>query len=170
MIDPQEFKQALGRFASGVTVVTVHSEGQDHGMTASAFSSLSLEPPLVLVCIQNKNRSYGLIEQSGSFAVSILARDQEALSNRFAGGFIDDEGRWQRWPEDKDKFADLSLTRGTSSGAPMLDGALAQLDCSLEAIVPGGDHGIFVGRVEGLQLSEDATPLLYFGGRYGDFA
>lgn len=170
MVDSQEFKAALGAFASGVTVVTVATEDGDHGMTASAFSSLSLEPPLILVCIQNGNQSYDLIDRKGSFAVSVLARDQEALSNRFAGGVVDSEGQWQPWPEDQDKFADLQWERGANSDAPMLDGALAHIDCTLEAILPGGDHGIFVGRVESVRMGDGTRPLLYHRGAYGDFS
>ena len=171
-IDAKNFKRALGKFASGVTVITVRSpDGEDHGMTASAFSSLSLDPPLVLVCIKNENQTYELIEKAGSFAVNILGRHQEAESNRFAGGYIDAEGHWQRWPEGRDKFEDLVTTRGEVSGAALIEGSLARLDCRLEHILAGGDHGIFVGRVEGAQVldSDDSAPLLYFGGRYGGF-
>ena len=171
-IDAKNFKAALGKFASGVTVVTVRSaDGEDHGMTASAFTSLSLDPPLIIVCIKNENRTYELIEESDSFAVNILARTQEAESNRFAGGYIDADGQWQRWPEDRDKFADLTISRGEVSGAPLIEGSLASLDCRLEHILPGGDHGIFVGHVEGARVIEDEEPdaLLYFGGRYGRF-
>ncbi len=170
MVDPKAFKSALGAFASGVTVVTVSTDEGDHGMTASAFTSLSLEPPLVLVCIQNGNRAYDLIDDKGSFAISILSREQETLSNRFAGGLVDANGQWQPWPEDRDKFDDLSFERGETSGAPLLGGALANLDCSLEALLPGGDHGIFVGRVEQIRTGEGTSPLLYHRGRYGDFS
>ena len=172
-IEPKDFKQALGRFASGVTVVTVRGEdGTDHGMTASAFSSVSLDPPLILVCIKNGNHTYELVEAAGSFAVNILAREQEALSNRFAGGIVGADGQWTPWPEDRDKFADLGIQRAETSGAALLDGAIAQLDCSLEAIQPGGDHGIFVGRIHGIRYADaDASaPLIYCRGRYGDFA
>ncbi len=172
-IDPSMFRSALARFASGVTVVTsVAADGSDHGMTASAFSSLSLDPPLVLVCIQRGNSTYELIEERGSFAVNILARPQQSLSNRFAGGIVDDDGKWTPWPKDRDRFADLSLSRAEHSGAAILEGSLAALDCSLESILPGGDHGIFVGRVEGitsLSTDEELDPLLYGGGSYGSF-
>ncbi len=172
-VDSASFKAALGRFPSGVTVVTVRGEqGQDHGMTASAFTSVSLDPPLVLVCITMGNYSYQLIEQRGSFAVNLLASTQQERSNRFAGGSVDDDGRWTPWPEDRDKFADLDFSRGEHSDAALLDGALASLDCSLEAILPGGDHGIFVGRVQTVRLSDAAqlAPLLYYSGGYGHFA
>ena len=140
-------------------------------MTASAFSSLSLDPPLVLVCIKAGNYSYQLIEQVGSFAVNILARSQEERSNRFAGGIVGDDGRWTPWPEDRDRFEGVDFSRGEHSGAALLDGSLASLDCKLESILPGGDHGIFVGRVCATKLSEAESlePLLYHGGSYGGF-
>ncbi len=172
-IDKKTFKRALGSFASGVTVVTVRTpDGDDHGMTANAFSSVSMDPPLILVCIQNKNQTFDLISKAGAFAVNILARDQEERSNRFAGGIVDAEGRWQRWPEDRSRFADLIHTRAEASGAMFLTGSLASIDCTLEAVHPGGDHGIFVGRIQEITLTDESAgePLLYFGGRYGDFA
>ena len=172
----KNFRAAMGRFASGVTAVTVRaSDGRDHGMTASAFSSVSLEPPLILVCIKNENHTLALLEDEASpyhhkFAVNLLARDQESLSNRFAGGYIDEKGSWQRWPEDKDKFEDLEVARGETSGAALLDGALASLDCSVEHVYDGGDHKIVVGRIHDITLSQEKpNALLYFSGSYGDF-
>jgi flavin reductase (DIM6/NTAB) family NADH-FMN oxidoreductase RutF len=158
--DAQSFKAGLGRFASGVTVVTVAGEAGDHGMTASAFTSLSLEPPLVLVCVKKGNTTHGLLETADSFAINILAHDQVSVSNRFAGwGF----------PPDQDKWADLSITRGAVSGAPLIGGALAQLDCTKWAAQDGGDHTIFVGQVESVVADGDRAalqPLLYFAGKY----
>lgn len=170
-MDSKLFKQALGSFASGVTVITTRTaDGGDHGMTASAFSSLSLDPPLILVCVQEQNQTHALLETAGHFAVNILARDQEESSNRFAGAIVDDEGRWLPWPVERDKFADLEFERGEAcGGSALLSGCLAQLECSLEALVPGGDHGIFVGRVEAIHLGE-GEPLLYAKGRYGGLA
>ena len=172
----KNFRAAMGRFASGVTVVTVRSpDGQDHGMTASAFSSVSMEPPLMLVCIKKENRTLELLEASGSsfgnkFAVNLLARDQESLSNRFAGGHIDESGSWQRWPAEKDKFADLEISRGQTSNAAILTGALASLDCTVEHLYDGGDHKIVVGRIHDIILSEGSNQaLLYFSGKYGSF-
>ncbi len=167
------FRSALARFATGVTVVTsIAADGSDHGMTASAFSSLSLDPPLVLVCIKQGNSTYKLIKEHGSFAVNVLSRQQQSLSNRFAGGIVDDDGKWSPWPQDRDRFADLSLSRAEHSGAAIFEASLVALDCSLESILPGGDHGIFVGRVEGitnLSTDEELDPLLYGGGSYGSF-
>tara|TARA_Y100001934_G_scaffold263184_1_gene338588 strand:+ start:1200 stop:1712 length:513 start_codon:yes stop_codon:yes gene_type:complete len=170
-VDQKLFKQAVGSFASGVTVVTTRTaEGGDHGMTASAFSSLSLEPPLVLVCVQEKNQTHELLEAAGHFAVNILARDQEERSNRFAGGLVDADGNWQSWPAARDKFAGLDFNRGEAcGGAALLAGCVAQLECRLEALLPGGDHGIFVGRVEAVHVA-GGDPLLYAKGRYGGLA
>ena len=174
--DSKTFRAAMGRFASGVTVVTVRAgDGRDHGMTASAFSSVSLDPPLLLVCIKNENHSLELLNDSASshhnkFAVNVLARNQETLSNRFAGGYIDEHGAWKQWPEDKDKFADLNTTRGVVSQAVMLDGSLVSFDCSVAHMYDGGDHKIVVGRIHNITLgAEDPQALLYFSGKYGDF-
>jgi flavin reductase (DIM6/NTAB) family NADH-FMN oxidoreductase RutF len=158
-IDPQTFKGALGRFASGVTVVTVHSGNGDYGMTASAFSSVSLQPPLVLVCVKKGNHTHGLIESSGSFGVNLLAEDQKGISNRFAG--------WGDKPQDH--FDDLGDARGEASGAPLIAGSMAWLDCTLHAALDGGDHTIFLGEVQGIALHgerDDLRPLLYFAGKY----
>ncbi len=158
-VEANDFKAALGRFPSGVTVVTLNHEGQDHGMTASAFSSLSLDPPLVLVCVKKVNATHGLLEAAGSFGISFLSQDQVERSNRFAGMF----------PKDQDKFADLAFTRGEHSGAALLHGAMAGLDCSLHSVLDGGDHSIFVGQVEGTRVEgdkDDLAPLLYFAGGY----
>jgi flavin reductase (DIM6/NTAB) family NADH-FMN oxidoreductase RutF len=164
----ESFKAAMGRFTAGVTVVTTHTDEIDHGMTASAFCSLSLDPPLVLVCIKSKNQTYDLVTSAGSFVVNILSRQQEAISNRFAGGYMDDAGQWQSWPADRDKFADIGTSRSESTGALILDGCLANVECTLETVHDGGDHGIFVGRIQSIRLAsaEALDPLAYFSGRY----
>jgi flavin reductase (DIM6/NTAB) family NADH-FMN oxidoreductase RutF len=157
--NPDDFKAALGRFASGVTVITLAGE-EDHGMTASAFCSLSLDPPLVLVCVKTGNTTHGKLLEAKGFGVNILGADQKDLSNRFAGwGF----------PADQDKWADLDITRGAVSGAPLLRGALAHLDCTLAGTREGGDHTIFIGQVEnaeGFGERENLDALLYFAGAY----
>ena len=158
-VTPEEFKGALRRWASGVTVVTARNAAGDVGMTASAFCSLSLEPPAVLVCVRRGAALFPVLQEAGAFAVSILAADQSALSNRFAG----------RFPAEQDRFADLELTRAPHSGAAWLPGASARLDCRLSAILDGGDHGIVVGEVLAVSLDEDrdaSDALLYLAGRY----
>jgi len=158
--DAQSFKAGLGRFASGVTVVTVAGEAGDHGMTASAFCSLSIDPPLVLVCVKKGNTTHGLLEKADGFAINILAEDQVSVSNRFAGwGF----------PPDQDKWADLTITRGAASGAALIGGALAQLDCTKWAAQDGGDHTIYIGQVENVVAEgerDTLAPLLYCAGKY----
>ena len=174
--DSKTFRAAMGRFASGVTVVTVRAaDGRNHGMTASAFSSLSLEPPLLLVCINKENHTLELLTDEESpyhhrFAINILSREQENLSNRFAGGYVDENGAWQRWPEDKDKFTDLGETYGPFSNVAHIPGAMVSFDCSLEHLYDGGSHKIVVGRIQDIVINEESvSPLLYFSGKYGDF-
>jgi flavin reductase (DIM6/NTAB) family NADH-FMN oxidoreductase RutF len=154
---PADFKAALGRFPAGVTVITVAGAEGDHGMTASAFCSLSLDPPLILVCVHKGNRTHALLEAADGFAVNILAQDQMDLSNRFAG--------WGPQPEDR--FEGLGDTRGPVSGARYLPGAITSLDCTKYGTRDGGDHTIFLGQVEGTVLrgdDADLRPLIYFKG------
>lgn len=154
-----DFKRVMGCFASGVTVVTtLDGEGRPAGLTASAFSSVSLAPPLVLVCVAHTAQSYPALRDADRFAVNVLAADQEAVSSRFAA----------RQPTGSEKFDGLAYERGTL-GAPLLDGALAHLECSAVHAYPGGDHTIFVGQVEAARYrdGDGAEPLLYYRGRYG---
>lgn len=167
-LDAAAFRRALGRFGSGVTVIAVRTEGADHGMTASAFSSLSLSPPLIMVAVKKENRMHGCLEAAHGFTVNMLSENQEELSNRFAGGLVQN-GEWTPWPKEQDKFAGLEFERGEVSGAPLIDGSLVALDCTLHGTYDGGDHTIFVGRVEGARLCEEGSPLrplLYFAGAY----
>ena len=158
-VHPDDFKASLGRFASGVTVISVGGD-EDHGMTASAFCSLSLDPPLILVCVKNGNATHGKLLESTGFGVSLLGANQKELSNRFAGwGF----------PADQDKWADLDIVRGEVSDAPLLPNSLAHLDCSLYGTRDGGDHTIFIGKVENATAfgeRDSLEPLLYFAGAY----
>lgn len=156
-IAPADFKAALGRFPAGVTVITVATPEGDHGMTASAFCSLSLDPPLVLVCVKKVNTTHGLLEGAAGFGVNLLAQDQMGLSNRFAG--------WGPQPEDR--FEDQGDERGAVSGARFLPGSMASLDCTLYGTRDGGDHTIFIGQVEGAVIRGDdaeLAPLIYFKG------
>ena len=157
-VEPKEFKHALGRFASGVTVLTVRTpEGGDHGMTASAFSSVALAPPLVLVCIQKGNSTADYIDAAQVFAVNVLADDQVEVSNRFAG----------YGPGPQERFSDLASSRAPVSGAVWLEGAVARLDCRVHATADGGDHTIYVARVEATSVSAPGgNPLIYCGGAY----
>jgi len=151
-IDARDFRRGLGQFASGVTVVTtLDAAGQPQGLTASSFCSVSLEPPLVLVCVDNRLLARDAIAESGFFAVSVLAESQESVSRRFAGGGAD-------------KFTGPGLLPGTN-GAPLVSGALAHLECRLAASHTAGDHTIFVGEVVRLEATA-GRPLLYHESGY----
>jgi flavin reductase (DIM6/NTAB) family NADH-FMN oxidoreductase RutF len=151
MIDQSLFRQVMGQFASGVTVVTSAYEGQLVGLTVSSFTSLSLEPQLVLVCIDRSSVSHPTISGSGLFAVNILSQGQEYLSRRFA-------------TRDAEKF--LAGTFSLSArGLPLLDGALAHIECALHSTLPGGDHTIYVGEVVAAAVHRD-RPLVYYRSGY----
>lgn len=151
-IDQTQFRQALSHFASGVTVVTTCHQGFCHGITVSAFCSLSLVPPLVLICIDQRNTSHQLLEVAGMFAVNMLAEESEHLSRLFAS-------------REPDKFATVAHHLG-ETGMPLLDDALATLECRVVDRFPGGDHSIFVGEVLSAGTRDDSRPLLYYRGGY----
>jgi flavin reductase (DIM6/NTAB) family NADH-FMN oxidoreductase RutF len=156
-VTPDRFRAALGRFASGVTVVTVKTtEGDTHGMTANAFCSVSLHPPLVLVCVDHLAETYLHLRERGQFGVSVLKEEQEALSEFFADPERNPDAAYRLGIE----------YRAMKSGIPVLKDALANLDCAVVGAHSAGDHTIFVGEVKELTLGE-GTPLLYFRGRYG---
>ncbi|MFQ5382537.1 MAG: flavin reductase family protein [Dehalococcoidia bacterium] len=151
-----DFRSALSRFASGVTVVTARSgDGTDVGFTASAFSSLSLDPPLVLVCLDRSAESFPVFEQAPSFAISILGADQEEAAVRFA-------------TRGADKFGGSVLEAGDATGLPLVAGAIAHLECAMHDQLEGGDHVILVGRVVRAASNGD-RPLLYFNRAFGEF-
>lgn len=154
-IDAAAQRRIMGRFATGVTVVTTCYQGELAGLTANAVASLSLEPPLVLVAIDRASQTHPKLVASGCYAVNILSADQQELSQRFA----------QRGPKD---FSDLELTTAVT-GAPILAGVLGWVDCRVTQILPGGDHDIFVGQIEAGDC-RDGRPLLYFAGKYGRLA
>ncbi len=152
----KDFRSALGSFATGVTVVTTMGEGHGYGMTVNAFSSVSLDPPLVLVCAISGAEGSKEIDRNGCFAVNILAIDQEPLSGYFAS---------RDRPRGRDAFRDVDHHVG-ASGAPLIDGVVAHLDCRLAQSYTVGDHEIFIGEVLGLHIDPDAEPLLFHGGSY----
>ena len=152
-IDPDSFRSVLGRFASGITVVTTRDgEGRDMGLTVSAFCSVSLHPPLIQVCVERTASIYGALGEAERFGVNVLAAEQEALSRRFAS--IDSTRR----------FDGLGYERG-ESGVVLLDDALAHLECRRVAQHDAGDHTLFIGEVESA-TARDARPLLYYRGGY----
>lgn len=152
-IDPDSFRSVLGRFATGITVVTsVDDGGRDVGMTVSAFSSVSLRPPLVQVCIDKAASMYEALLRSDRFGVNILGAEQEALSRRFAA--VDSSHR----------FDGIGYERG-ESGVVLLGDALGHLECLVVARHDAGDHTLFVGEVERASAGE-GRPMLYYRGGY----
>lgn len=156
-VSSDDFKLALSRWATGVTIVTARHEDAVHGMTVSAFTAVSLDPPLVLICADRSSNTLPLIQDGGAFAVNILSREQEALSQRFASK----KDEWQRF--------DGLRTEAGHRGAPLLEGVVANLDCRVVAAHPHGDHVITIGAVEAVRCF-DREPLLYYRGAYGSIA
>ncbi len=156
-VDTDAFRRAVGRFPTGVTVVTTCSEGIDHAMTASAFTSVSLEPLLVLVCVEKEARFHDAILESGTWAVSVLSATGRRAAEWFATRGRPLGGQLDRFPH----------RRGATSGAALLDGSLAWLQCETTAVYDGGDHDIVVGSVLEIEASGvEAPPLVYFRGAY----
>ena len=156
-VSRDDLKKVLSCWTTGVTVVTARAGDRIHGMTVSAFTEVSLDPPLVLVCADKTTNTHPVIAESGVFAVNVLARDQESLSQRFAS------------KKDEDRRFDGLEFETAATGAPILAGTLAALDCRVVNAHDAGDHVIYVGRVEALRRSE-GEPLLYYGGAYRSFA
>ncbi len=158
-VDPAGFRAALGRFASGITVVTTLQDGVPHAMTANAFTSVSLDPPLVLVCVDKGVRMHDAMLACGSWAASVLAGDQQPLADRFARS-----GR-----DLLTQFDGVPIAPAPKTGCPVVGGALSWLECRTWATYDGGDHTIVVGEVLSLGVDETAGPeaLVYLNGRYG---
>jgi len=155
-VSKDEFRAALSRFISGVTVVTtLGTDNRPAGITVSAFSSVSLEPPLVLVCIDKRASLHNYLTEGSFFAVNILAEDQRDVSRLFAS-------------KDEDRFDGSRYSWGVS-GAPLLDNALAYIECRVVHAYPGGDHTIIVGEVESTGTTEH-KPLAYYRGGYANLA
>ena len=151
-----DFRAVLGSFATGVTVITTSGGEHAYGMTANAFSSVSLDPPLVLCCAKSGAEGSEHIDRNGCFAVNILAADQEPLSRYFSS---------KDRPRGRDAFRSVPHRVGIS-GSPLLEGVVAYLDCTLHASYDAGDHRIFIGEVLDLELNEETAPLLFHGGGY----
>lgn len=146
------FRDVLGRYCSGVTVVTSVAGGEPVGMTCQSFTSVSLDPPLVAFLPTRQSRAFAVIRQAGNFCVNFLAADQVAISNQMAG-------------RGDDKFAGIGWTPSVT-GAALLDGAIGHVDCTIHAIHEAGDHYVVIGKVIDLAVDSDADPLLYFRGSY----
>jgi flavin reductase (DIM6/NTAB) family NADH-FMN oxidoreductase RutF len=151
-VNPDEFRSVLGRFPSGVTVVTTKArDGADHGMTVSAFASVSLDPPLVLICIEKNASAYTALTNASGFVVNILSANQEQIARRFA-------------IVDIDRFEGIGYTR-SQNGFAILDDVLGVIECNVATKHDAGDHTIIVGEVEATR-AESGTPLLYYRGGY----
>jgi flavin reductase (DIM6/NTAB) family NADH-FMN oxidoreductase RutF len=152
MIDAKLFRQAMGQFATGITVVTALDEmNRPCGITANAFSSVSLDPPLILVCVNRQAEFCRVISEAVHFNVNFLSANQESISQRFATRGVD-------------KFADLEILPGRH-GVPLLKDTLGYVECARYDLLPGGDHLIVLGQVEHCQIT-GGDPLLYFSGQY----
>lgn len=154
-----DFRDVLRHFPSGVTIVTIQADGEQHGLTVSAFASISPTPPLIMVAIDHKHHAETLLQTSGaSFAVNILAADQQELSNRFA------------WVKDEDRFLVGEWTTAVT-GAPILADALGWLDCTIYARHNAGTHTIYVGEVVASDVPRaDEAPLVYWNRAYRELA
>ena len=156
LIDATTYRHTIGQFTTGVTVVTTATGGRLHGTTVSSLASVSLDPLLLLICIDAQAHAHEQISTSGKFAVNILAEDQEDVSIVFAEASEPEQGRLRGIP-----------FRLGESGAPIIEGCLAYLECAVAERYAGGDHTIFLGEVlDGQVLRGDARPLLYFRSRY----
>ena len=151
--EPADFRKAMGSFAAGVTVVTACHDGRLGGTTVSAFSSVSMDPPLVMVCLKRDSRTLAALGQAKSFCVNILASDQGDLAYAFAKSGCDD------------RFALTAVEAGVC-GAPLLAGVTAAVECELHAAHDGGDHEILVGRVLRVVVDEAKAPLVYVRGGF----
>ena len=157
MTVPQaEFRKALGSFATGVTVITVDYEGEVHGMTANAFSSVSLDPPMVLVCVDHRARTHAQLHARKRFGVNVLAENQQTISEYYARPAQDHRHAEQEAGAHFDR---------TAHGTPVLNGALAYLECRLHTAQDAGDHTIFIAEVEEVVV-RGGDPLLYYRGEY----
>jgi flavin reductase (DIM6/NTAB) family NADH-FMN oxidoreductase RutF len=160
MLSPDVFRSVIGRFASGITIVTARdAEGNDHGMTATAFCSVSLVPPLVLVCIEHTATMHAVLEQTAHLCINFLSAEQEELSRRFGSGEPQRGGI-----AEEVRFDGVGYVRGVTGGLLLTD-ALAHLECRIDARHPAGDHTIIVAEVE-LATAHDARPLVYYRSGY----
>ncbi|MFI0451067.1 flavin reductase family protein [Actinomadura sp. 6N118] len=160
-VDPALYRQVVGRFATGVAVVTTVADGADHAMTVNAFTSVSLDPLLVLFCAEKISRFHEFVLDSGLWAVSVLAEEMRDASNWFAtrGRVLD--GQLDDWPH----------TRGPITGAPVFTAAVAALECRTHAVHDGGDHSIVVGEVLNLDIPDPSgKPLIFYDGTYRSLA
>jgi 4-nitrophenol 2-monooxygenase / 4-nitrocatechol 4-monooxygenase, reductase component len=150
-----EYRQLIGCFPTGVTIITMEHEGEVRGMTANAITSVSLDPLLLLICVDKRTITHRFLEQASAFAVNILAEDQEHVSRALASRDSDDARRLMGHPYHPGQ-----------NGAPILDDCVAYLECRITEVFPGGDHSIFIGEVVWGEVMRDAPPLIFHRGKY----
>lgn len=155
-LTPTDFRKAMGAFATGVTIITVDLEGTVHGMTANAFTSVSLDPMLVLVCVDHSTRTHAHLHAKKRFGINVLSEEQRAISEYYA--------RPERSHENAEAEAGARFDR-TRHGTPILHGSLAYLECRLHSAEAAGDHTIFIAEVEDV-ITHEGNPLLFFGAKY----
>jgi 3-hydroxy-9,10-secoandrosta-1,3,5(10)-triene-9,17-dione monooxygenase reductase component len=155
-IDSAEFRQVLGHFATGVTVITAAADGGPVGLAVNSFTSVSLDPPLVAFCAANSSSTWPSIQAAGHFCVNIVAEDQQEVCRLFA-------------TKGADRFTSIGWRTATHSGAPILEDVLAWIDCAIDAEHQAGDHIIVVGRVNEIGVERDGTPLVFYKGGYGRY-
>ncbi|HJE18882.1 MAG TPA: flavin reductase family protein [Aliicoccus persicus] len=151
-MDPREFRNAMGRFVTGVTIITAEDDSGTHGMTANAFMSVSLDPKLITVSIDNKANMLGRVRNAGTFAVNILCDDQQDISMHFAKQLLKEE----------------PIEFGALAGVPIINNALTNVVCDVEREIELGDHTLFVGAVKDIVMNE-GRPLTFYSGQYGQY-
>ncbi|HYI61647.1 MAG TPA: flavin reductase family protein [Acidimicrobiales bacterium] len=152
-VDPARFRQVLGHFPTGITVIASEHDGQRVGLAVGSFFSVSLDPPLVGFCVGSQSSSWPRIRAAGRFCVNVLGAHQEDVCRVFAG-------------KGEDKFAGIGYDAAPWSGAPRLHDAVAWIDCELAEVLPGGDHDIVLGRVHDLAVADEGHPLVFYRGGY----
>jgi flavin reductase (DIM6/NTAB) family NADH-FMN oxidoreductase RutF len=155
ILDPEKLRQAMRAWSSGVTVVTASHANEQHGMTVNSFTSVALEPPLIIISLQTGSRTQVLVSQANAFAVTILANDQQEVSERFAG----------HMPDAKDRLAGVG-TETLVTGAPLIKGGLAYLDCRVTQTIPIGSNTLFLAEVVAVRSNGADPPLIYHNRRY----
>jgi flavin reductase (DIM6/NTAB) family NADH-FMN oxidoreductase RutF len=158
--DARPFREVMGRFATGVAVLTVRDGDVVHASTVNSLTSVSLQPALLLVCLAGEGLSASLVRSAGRFAVTILGAHQEDVARQLA-----DRGR----PPGDGQFSGITHQAGRLTGAPLLDGGVAFAECSVDRTISAGDHDVVLARVDYFATGSGRPPLTFFGGRYGRF-
>jgi flavin reductase (DIM6/NTAB) family NADH-FMN oxidoreductase RutF len=159
ILDPEQLRQAMRAWTAGVTVVTASHAGEQHGMTVSSFTSIALEPPIIIISLQTNSRTHNLITQANAFAVTILASDQQDISDLFAG----------RLPDIADRLNEVE-TETLVTGAPFIKGGLAYLDCRVSQVIAVGTNTLFLAEVVAARGNGEGKPLVYHDRNYQSLA